>query len=193
MIEYLKKHILLSKNAEEALREAIEVKTYLPNEHLFLANDNCCDYFFIQQGLARVYMQDIKGKDQTLWLVGEEQITSPIQSMFRKRERKISFSCELLTASEVVQLKHEDLIRLVNQFPEFLEMFMLVVCQFSDDVMNHIAETKKPCRERVLNFIKSNKATFGLLPFKHLASYLGMTAEGFSRVKSKMLREYNVI
>ncbi|MFV0553612.1 MAG: Crp/Fnr family transcriptional regulator [Mangrovibacterium sp.] len=187
MIHYLKKHFELGPKAVAALQQVVETKEYRQGEHLFHSQNNCYDYFFVSSGLARVYVNDDQGKEQTLWLVRENRIVSPMQALLRKR--KLRYSCELQTSARVNRIFHADLVRLMSQFPELTEAFMGLFCQFNDDALSYIAESKKPCQNRLLSFMRSNREVYGMMQFRHLASYLGVTPETLSRVKRAILKQ----
>lgn len=173
----------LSAESRDALASILR-KMELPRDHLLVKQDSVCRYiYFIESGLTRTfYYKD--GKDVTDWLSAEGNFACSIISFLTcKPDRR---GIELLEDSILWGLHHDDLERLYKQYHEIERLGRLLVSfgliqlqQRFDDL--HFATAA----QRYQTLMDTNPTFIQRVPLGMIASYLGITQETLSRIRSQ--------
>ena len=155
-----------------------------PKRHVLLKpNTVCHDLFFIERGLSRTfYIKD--GKEVTDWISLESTFAvSLISFLTNQPDRR---SIELLEASTVCILSRENLENLCKEHHEIehlvrilLSMGFVQLQQKFDDV--HFTSAL----ERYKKLLLTAPEILQKVPLGMIASFLGMTQESLSRIRSR--------
>jgi len=180
---YIKTFTHLSETGEAALASALE-RQDLPKGHHLLRPDTICHYlWFIEKGLTRTYyIKD--GKDVTDWISTENSIAvSIISFLTRKPDRR---GIQLLEDSTLWAISQNNLERLYQQHPDidrlgrlFLSHGIIQLQQRFDDL--HFATA----HDRYQQLISTNPSLLNRVPLGMIASWLGITQETLSRIRSQ--------
>ena len=174
---------LLSEEGKEALSASLQ-RMELPKGHSLLRPGGICQYFyFIEQGLTRTYyIKD--GKDVTDWLSAENSIAVSIIS-FLTRQPDVR-GIELLEPSVLWALSYNDLENLYKKYHDIERLGRLLlgfgtiqIQQRFDDL--HFATA----RQRYQKLVDANPSLLNRVPLGMIASYLGITQETLSRIRSR--------
>jgi CRP-like cAMP-binding protein len=179
----LKDKIQLSEKSREAFLSVMRNEEY-PRGHLLVKPGTVCrSFFFVEKGLTRTfYYKD--GKDVTDWFSPENTIACSIVSFTtQKPDRR---GIELLEDSSFWVLDHDDLEMLCSQYHE-IERFarlstaygMILVQERFDDL--HFATAA----ERYKKLLEHQPTILQRAPLGMVASYLGITQETLSRIRSQ--------
>lgn len=173
----------LSAESRDALASILR-KTELPKDHRLVKQDSVCHYiYFIESGLTRTfYYKD--GRDVTDWLsAGDNFACSIISFLTGQPDRR---GIELLEDSVLWGLHHDDLERLYKQYHEIERLGRLLVGfgliqvqQWFDDL--HFATAA----QRYQTLMDTNPTLIQRVPLGMIASYLGITQETLSRIRSQ--------
>jgi CRP-like cAMP-binding protein len=164
---------------------AILKKTELPKGSTLVRQDTTCSYlYFIERGLTRTFYVK-EGKDVTDWISAENSFACSIISfIIRKPDRRI---IETLEPSLLWALHHDDLEALcarhhdIERFVRHLLAIGLVQLQHKFDDL-HFASAL----ERYQTLMKTNPTFIQRVPLGMIASYLGITQETLSRIRSQV-------
>jgi CRP-like cAMP-binding protein len=173
----------LSAEGREALTSVL-IPLDLPRGRTLIRASTICEYlYFIEEGLARTFY--IKnGKDVTDWLAGENSfVVSIISFLTQQPDRR---SVELLERSVLWALSYKELEQLYEQSHEIERLGRLLVShglilvqQRFDDL--HFATAQ----ERYQKLLYQNPSFIQRVPLHMIASYLGITQETLSRIRSQ--------
>ena len=176
---------LLMENPElfEKLQEVAIPKTYQKGELMHEANSVCKHFFLLTSGIARVfYFKD--GKDVTVHIAQEQESITAIDSFIQRKKSK--YNVEAIDSVECLMISREDIERLSaesHQFEHFTRLFLekayIDLAERLDSVLLHSTQ------ERYNDLLQKRPSFFQRVPAKHLASFLGMTPENFSRIRAK--------
>ena len=176
---------LLMENPElfKKLQEIAIPKTFEKGELMHEANAICKHFFLLTSGLARVfYFKD--GKDVTVYIAQEEESITAIDSFIQRKKSK--YNIEALEDIECIMISREDIDRLSvesHQFEHFSRLFLekayMDLAERLDSILLHTTQ------ERYEDLLEKRPDFFQRVPGKHLASFLGMTPENFSRIRAK--------
>lgn len=181
-IHYLNTFVDLPVEAQQAIN-AITVHQRLPRGTLLLANgDVCREFHFLVSGLARVFYYK-NGKDVTAWFAAEKAIASAIDSLFSGKPSM--YNIELLEDSELYSLQYHKLESVLKRHQIVERLGRLLVTHnylLLDERMKLFAFCS--AEERYERLLQQLPDVFKRTKLGHIASYLGITQEHLSRIRS---------
>jgi CRP-like cAMP-binding protein len=184
---------LLQKAIESISKLSPESKTdYLaawkhwniPKDHLLLREHTVSDYFyFIEKGVARIYYHK-NDKEVTEWIAMDEQFFLSITSFFERKPSHLII--QIVEASEVYGIHYNDFMALADKYHDVEKLLRKMVTRsliLSQIRMDSIQfETAQQRYERLLN-VSPN--IIQRVPLSYIASFLGVTLETLSRIRSQ--------
>ncbi len=160
--------------------EKIQVKD---KELIIKANIKCKYVYFINSGLVRSYYTG-DGKEHTTWFGVEGDFVTSFYSMFTDQNGYENI--QMLENSELFRLKMEDFKKLVKENVELNQFYIKVL------ELGYIYWEKRfmllqihSAKDRYHHFMETNKKAGVKIPLGILASYLGITQETLSRIRSE--------
>lgn len=141
--------------------------------------------YFIFKGIARGYIET-EDKQITLGFAYDNDFTAAIDSFISGEKTELHLVAE--SDIEGVRILKTDLYKLYNENHNIerlgrllMEMLLLLMSKQQIYYLTMSAE------ERYLRFMKQSNHLLQMVAQKHIASYLGMSAETFSRLRKKEL------
>lgn len=155
---------------------------------LLKAGDVCDIEAFIVKGCARTYYLDDKGAEVILQFAVEGWWISDIASFHEQVPSNIFI--ETLEACEILYLDHNTKETLLEKAPRFERFFRLLVQRNLSVTQNRLINTiAKPAMEKYLDFLKRYPSIPQRVPQHYIASYLGISAEFLSKVRTKLTKK----
>lgn len=155
----------------------------VPKDHFLVREQQVCDYiFFIIKGVARIYYHKNE-KEITEWIAMDEQFFLSIISFFERKPSRLII--QTLEPSEVMGIHHNDLMKLAAQYHEIETLFRkmlaasLILSQYRMDSIQF-----ETAQQRYENLLKNSPQVIQRVPLTYIASYLGITLETLSRIRS---------
>lgn len=177
------KLLLENPDLAEAFQEISEYKSFKKGELLHSTNSVCNHFFIILSGIARVFYFK-EDKDVTAHIAQEQESITAIDSFIQRKKSK--YSVEALEDLDVVMISRKNLEILFAKEPKFERFGRLFLEQIYIDLVERIIDIQMhTSQERYNNLLEKKPKLFQRVPAKHLASFLGMTAETFSRIRGK--------
>jgi CRP-like cAMP-binding protein len=178
----VERFITLSQDSKQALA-AILQKMELPKGHLLIKADTVRNYiYFIEKGLSRTFYLK-EDKEVTDWISTENTFACSIVSFItRKPDRR---AIELLENSLLWAIPYQQIETLyqthhqIERFGRLVTAHGLVQIQQRFDAL-HFATA----HERYTQLMESNPTLIHRVPLGMIASYLGITQETLSRIRS---------
>jgi CRP/FNR family transcriptional regulator, anaerobic regulatory protein len=162
------------------------------NKHTIILQQNklCNDMYFILKGIIRSYTI-IDGNEVTCRLLSEGNFVTSYASYY-KREASNEF-LECYEDSIIAKATYQDIQQLYLDFPEFNYTARVFTEQaFYQADEQAIALRKTSAEMRVQHFLDKNLNLLNRVASRHIASFLGMTEETFSRIKSKLFHQKSI-
>jgi CRP-like cAMP-binding protein len=174
----------LSPGTEQAIADVLQ-RMELAKGHVLVRKNTICDYlYFIENGLTRTFYYK-HGKDVTDWISAENSFAVSILSFItRQTDRRI---IELLEPSVIWAIHYNDFENLCKNYHDFERLGRhlcasgLVQLQKKFDDL-HFATA----RERYETLMQKNPTIIQRVPLGMIASYLGITQETLSRIRSQI-------
>lgn len=140
--------------------------------------------FFVESGLARTFFFK-DGKDVTDWFSAENSFACSVVSFItREPDRR---SIELLEASVLYTLHFKDIDNLCVKYRDIETFFRrLENFSFLQTVQKLDALHFSTSLERYQNFMATHPTIIQRAPLGMIASYLGVTQETLSRIRSQI-------
>lgn len=185
LIQELKKHIALTADEEQLITSSFRYKKVKRNQYLVQPPDIAWYEHFVISGCLFEYYVDDDGIQHTLVFAPEGWWMTDLQSFLTKQESK--YYIQALEDSELLIIQKEALDKLLNEVPAlntyFRKLYANAIIGNKERLLN-VLSTK--VEERYLRFVKKYPQLENRVPQFLIASYLGVTPEFFSRVKSKL-------
>lgn len=159
-------------------------KEELPKNNLLVKPGHICEHiYFIEKGAARIFYYKDE-KDVTDGFRGEETLLLSIISFIRQKPDKRGI--ELLDVCVLWKLSYKDLEELSTDFPDIQYLYRMIMSSVLIMTQNRIDRMLfQSAEERYEDFIKSHPRAAELLTLGMIASFLGITQETLSRIRSK--------
>ncbi len=144
-------------------------------------------FYYVLEGIVRGYVYTNSGKEHNLFFIHNNQYFVSPDKFFNKEKKINTFIFEAVTDITAFKIHHDKLMELAPQTPAFFEFYHDAMKAFLKSFMNRIQLlTIENAEERY----KHLEATRPLLPLnaqkKHLAQFLGITPNSFSRLLKKI-------
>lgn len=172
--------------AMKAVTARLKMHEYNKKDLLARSGEVCNRWFFIGEGLVRVFYER-NGEEITELLAPEGWAYTPFESYYGGRTCKANI--EALEPCVVFTLDKEDLTELFKDYPQLaiitsaiLKRFLMYTQHRVDSLLFETAEEKY---EKLLSDIPK---VLLRAPSIYVASFLGITPETLSRVRAKMAK-----
>jgi CRP-like cAMP-binding protein len=155
----------------------------LPKDFLLLREKEVSDYlYFVEKGIARIYYYK-NGKEITEWIALDEQFFFSITSFFQRTPSYLII--QTLEPSLVYGIHHNDLMQLAAQHHDIETLFRkmltrsLILSQIRMDAIQF-----ETAQQRYEKLLLQNPDIIKRVPLSYIASFLGVTLETLSRIRS---------
>lgn len=141
--------------------------------------------YFIERGLLRYWATDYDDKEVTFWFSIEGEFANSYLSL--KDNQPSEFNIQALCNSTIWKLSREKLSYLYSTSLNVNKIARIVL---QDALIRKIKrETsllKLTAEERYKEFLEKEKYLLNTVPLKYIASYLGITPQGLSRIRKRI-------
>lgn len=188
ILKNISKHIALSSEEEAYFLTKIELKKYIAKTIILNAGEVCEHSYFVNSGVLRSFNINDNIVEHVLsfacsgWWIGD------MYSLLSQKPGNLFI--EVLEDAEVVLLSKKNQEQMYLEIPK-LERFFRILTENSlvahqERIMDNLSLTAE---ERFEKFCKKYPTLILQIPQKQIASYIGVTPEFFSKMKSKLLRK----
>ena len=189
VIQNLRRHIEPTTEEIETFFSRVQVRTIKRKEFLIKEGDIARYQHFVISGCLRTYTVDASGKEHILMFAPEDWWCSGDLYSFLSGTPSVN-NLDALENTTLLQINKESLESLYEKAPKF-ERFFRVLFQnafvFHQSRIN--TNLSQPAEGRYELFTKTYPDLESRIPQKYIASYIGITPEFFSQMKSNMVRK----
>lgn len=188
ILQNISKHIALTQEEEQLLLSKIETRNYKAKTIILNAGEVCKHSYFVNSGLLRSFTINDNIVEHVLSFACEGWWIGDMYSLLSQKPGNLFI--EVLEDADVVLLSKENQEQLYYEIPK-LERFFRILTENSlvahqERLMDNLSLTAE---ERFDKFCKRYPTIIQRVPQKQIASYIGVTPEFFSKMKSKMLKK----
>lgn len=183
--EFLNQQFPLTESVWTELSQQIRKKTYKKGEVLLKGGSVCEHSFFVSNGLLRMYSLDENGKEHLIQFSPENWFLADRSSLYFKSPS--DYYIDAIEDTEVVLLPANFNCTLAGVLPQLAHLNELLL-------HNHIRQLQQRinllisanAQTRYLAFVNQFPNLLLRVPQWMIASYLGITPEGLSRVRKEL-------
>ncbi|MBN3518950.1 Crp/Fnr family transcriptional regulator [Algoriphagus lutimaris] len=182
LFTYFKTIHSISPEAERALYGiSFEIETS-KNKHLHEIGQTCKTYYFVSEGLARIfYLKD--GTDVTEYFAHQNDMIIRAESLFTGRPSKKAI--QALENTVFIGIPASKLEGLFDTYPDLERLFRKILEASFVAYVNRMESLQfHTAEERYNQLVKDYPRLLENVSLKHIASYLGITQVSLSRIRS---------
>lgn len=188
ILNNISKIVTLTRKEQAFFLSKIETKNYKAKTIILNAGEVCKHSYFVNSGLLRSFTINDNIVEHVLSFACEGWWIGDLYSLLSQKPGNLFI--EVLEDAEIVLLSKESQEQLYLEIPK-LERFFRILTENSlvanqERLMDNLSLTAE---ERFEKFCKKYPTLIQKVPQKQIASYIGVTPEFFSKMKSKMLRK----
>ncbi|WP_183558972.1 Crp/Fnr family transcriptional regulator [Mucilaginibacter sp. SP1R1] len=185
---YVSKSISLSADELAYFNAILEYRTVPKKTKLLQAGDICNFEAYVNKGCIREYYIDSNGQEVTLQFAIEDWWVSDITSF---QDQTISnMYIETLEDCELLVLSRNSKEKLLAGVPKLERMFRLMIQRHLTVIQSRLFKTiSNTAIEKYLEFIKRYPTIPQRVPQHYIASYLGISPEFLSKLRTKHLKK----
>lgn len=188
ILQNVSKYITLSESEKQLFLSLLEVKTF-PKKTILLHEGEVCQFeAYVNSGCLRTYYINENGFEVVLQFSIEDWWVSDIASFDSQKPSHLFI--ETLEDVEVLVLSHENKERLLHEIPTFERFFRILLRRNLAATQSRLIQTMaKPAQEKYLDFIKLYPTISQRVAQHYIASYLGISPEFLSKIRSRIYKE----
>ena len=188
LLNHIANYISFTEKEQKLLLSKTETVEYKAKTILLNAGEICKYSYFVNSGLLRSFNINDNIVEHVLHFACEGWWIGDMYSLLSQKPGTLFI--EVLEDSEVVLLSKENQELLYHEIPK-LERFFRILTENSlvahqERLMDNLSLSAE---ERFEKFCKRYPTLIQRVPQKQIASYIGVTPEFFSKMKSKLLRK----
>jgi len=187
-LDYIKQHIQLTEEEESVLLSRIKTRKYLKGQFVVQNGDVCKYENFILSGCLKTFYIDNKGQEHVVMFAIENWWTSDLGSFITQTPADLNVQC--LEDSELVQIHYNDLQQLYIDIPKLERFFRIIIQKAFVAAQKRIVNNfSQPAMDRYIQFREQYPKIEQRVPQYMIASYLGITKEFLSKIRSKLIMQ----
>ena len=183
LLTHITNYAPLSPEAQDALQDAFEKKAIAKNEYLLNEGQVCRHLYFLEKGAVRGFY-NLDGKEITHWFGFEKDFVTSFHS-FITQEPAVE-NIQLLEGCILWSISKETLTELFNQHHEIERLVRIAYEKYYIRLEERFVNAQfKTAAERYENLLQQAPHILERAPLGCIASYLGISQETLSRIRSK--------
>lgn len=187
--DLLKEHYQCGEDEASHLCSVSKVRKVKKYTHVLNEGEEDKYVFFVISGAMRMFYLNDDFKEFTVKFSFENQWLNKIAA--RVSDTESALNIQAMENSVVVQIDRDQFWAFAGTNIPFLSKFLEVIreeiTRYRDRVISNIAEDSEV---RFDQFAQYYSEYWNRIPDRHIASYIGVTPEFFSKLKKRKLREY---
>ena len=187
ILQNIAKYISLTKDEQEFFLSKTETRQYKAKTMLLNSGEICKHSYFVNSGLLRSFNINDQIVEHVLSFACEGWWIGDMYSLLSQKPGTLFL--EVLEDAEVVLLSKVNQEKLYVEIPK-LDRFFRIITENSlvahqERLMDNLSLSAE---ERFEKFCKRYPTLIQKVPQKQIASYIGVTPEFFSKMKSRLLK-----
>lgn len=188
ILQNVAKHIQLNDAEKERFTSMLQART-LKRRHFLLQEGDVCRYSaFVVSGCLRGFSVDKNGYEHVLNFATPDWWMADLYSLITQKPGVLNI--EALEPCSLLLLSKNDQEILYQEIPKFERFFRIIVeNSLASNQQRLLDNLSLSAEDRYRNFCARYPSLVDCIPQKHIASYLGITPEFFSKMRSTLLKK----
>ena len=186
-LNYINKYIDLTSDEEALLLSKIVRRKYLKDQYIVQQSDICKTECFILSGCTKTFYVDDEGQEHIVMFAIEDWWISDMGSFITQTPADYNIQC--IENTELFQISYDIIEELYIEIPKLERFFRKIIeralVASQKRIVSNFSLTAK---ERYLLFKETYPKIEQRVPQYMIASYLGITKEFLSKIKSQLIQ-----
>jgi CRP-like cAMP-binding protein len=188
ILSYVARYIDLTSEEEQYFLSLLRYRRFLKRQFVVQAGDVCRYENYVINGCLRAYFVEPGGAFHIVQFAVEDWWIADLASLLSGEPATLNV--DALEDTEVFQIERSALDELYSRIPKFERMFRIMLAGAFVAHQNRIIDNLcKPAAERYLAFVERYRNIEQRVPQTQIASYLGMTPEFLSQIRSNLKKK----
>ncbi|WP_282135432.1 Crp/Fnr family transcriptional regulator [Seonamhaeicola maritimus] len=188
LLEYISRYVTLNEEEEAILLSKVNYRKYLKGQYIVQQGDVCKSSSFIISGCTKTFYVDNKGQEHIVMFAIEDWWTSDIGSFITQTPADYNVQC--IETTEAIQFSYDVQEELLEKIPKLERLFRKMLERaFVSSQKRIVRNFSLTAKERYLYFKEQYPSMEQRIPQYLIASYLGITKEFLSKIKSQLALE----
>lgn len=188
LLDYISAYINLSVAEETILFSKVIHRNYLKDQYIVQQGDVCKSVCFILSGCTKTFYIDKEGQEHIVMFSIEDWWTSDLGSFISQTPADYNVQC--IENTELIQFTYGKLEELYKDIPKLERLFRKIVERaFAASQKRLVGNFSISAKERYVIFKENYPKIEQRIPQYMVASYLGITKEFLSKIKSQLIQE----
>ncbi|MBD0831888.1 Crp/Fnr family transcriptional regulator [Aestuariibaculum sediminum] len=188
LIDYIQRFVTLTDQDIEILQSKIFVRNYLKGQYIVQQGDICRYECFVLKGCTKTFYIDQEGQEHIVMFSIEDWWTSDMGSFITQTPADFNVQC--LENSELVMFSYDIIEDLYREIPKLERFFRQILERaFVASQKRIVRNFSLTAKEQYLYFREQYPLIEQRIPQYMIASYLGITKEFLSKIKSQLILE----
>ncbi|QXP66100.1 Crp/Fnr family transcriptional regulator [Polaribacter sp. AHE13PA] len=185
LINFIKKNIHIDDEDLKIVLSYFKTIKKKKNDILLSNGKNSQASYFVKKGCLRLFYINEEGKDVTRYIAFENQFATELVSFITKEPAQETI--QVVENSELLYITHDDFRHLMTIVPKWKDFYSIYLEKaYVNNSKRLISFTTLDASERYKQLFKINPNIVKRLPNKIVASYINISQETLSRIKSKI-------
>ncbi len=188
LLDYISNYISLTKEEETFLVSKVSYRKYLKGQYIVQQGDICKYECFVISGCTKTFHIDDSGQEHIVMFSIENWWTSDMGSFITQTPADYNIQC--IDNSELIMFSFEVIEELYEKIPKLERFFRQIIEKALVASQKRIVRSfSLSAKDRYLYFKNQYPKIEQLIPQYMIASYLGITKEFLSKIKSQLALE----
>lgn len=188
LLQNLSRHISLSAEDKKTIASRFRIQPVARKALLIQEGQIAREVAFVLSGCLRSYSVDENGFEHILQFAPADWWITDMYSFISQKPAYLNV--EVTTAGEVALLSREDQLKLFNEVPVLERYFRIITENALVSTRQRLIDNLSlTARQRYAHFCDTYPSLVHDIPQKLIASYIGVTPEFLSKMRSEWLRD----
>ena len=188
LLDYINRVVELTEEEEQKLVGLISTRKLLKGQYFLQQGDICKFSGFVVSGCTKTFYVDDEGQEHVVMFSTEDWWTSDMGSYIAQKPADFNVQC--LEKTELIQFSFEQQEEMLRQIPKLERFFRIIIERALVASQKRVVRNlSMSAKDRYLFFRNEYPKIEQRIPQYLIASYLGITKEFLSKIKSQLILE----
>jgi len=184
LLECFKNYLPLNREETKLLAERVTQRQIKRRQMILQEGFVCKHYTFVEKGCFKMYGVDEKGNEHNISFADENDWIADLGSFYSEKPSRLFI--EAIEPSVILQIEKQDLLFLFVNVHKFDRNFRVIIEEKFIELQNRLLQNfSSNANQRYLDFLEQYPKLALRLPNTQIASYLGITPEFLSKIRSE--------
>lgn len=183
ILKNIARHVSLTQEENEYFLSLVKVQAVAKKDFVLHQGDICKTINFVNRGTLRAFFTDQESRESTIMFAVEDWWITDMYCFLKQSPAMLSI--QAIEDSAILKLSKHDLDALYEKVPKFERFFRILMQNaYVREQVRVLENLSLTAEERYNNFIKKYPQVVQQVTQKQIASYLGITPEFLSTLRS---------